>query len=166
MPFEPSIDQKALHKVNAALASEADGKKLKRQLSKELKAVLEPAKSEVISGLMSVGGAEPAEGEPLRAAVAAGIKIDVRYSGRQTGVRLRARKTPATRGFANAARRLNAKKGWRHPVYGNTEVWVQQTGNPGYWDDPLDRRQDDMRKAALKAGQDMLRRIASRAKST
>ncbi|GIH69440.1 hypothetical protein [Sphaerimonospora thailandensis] len=162
--IELSADQEALQALGRALKQEADGKALRRDLLKELKKPLAPAIAEIKSGLMSIGsGGLPSEGEPLRASVGRKIRAEAKLSGFGTGVRVKARRTPAVRGFANAPKRLNSRKGWRHRVYGR-DVWVQQVGKPGYFDDPLRGRKAQFRTAVLQAMNDMAARIAANAK--
>lgn len=134
--FGLSTDQEDLQKLARVLGQEADGKRLRRELSKALRKALEPAKQEIRAGLMGMGtGGIPAEGPPLRTTVLRQLKVETRLSGRRTGARIRIRKRGMPRGFDNAPKRLNAKKGWRHPVYGR-DVWVQQVGEPDFFDRP------------------------------
>ncbi|SCL43262.1 hypothetical protein GA0074692_6794 [Micromonospora pallida] len=101
-------------------------------------------------------------GEPLRQAVAAGVESMVRLDGRRAGARIRARKTPDVRGFASAPKRLNARRGWRHPVGGNYDVWVTQVGRPGWFDDTLRPLRPRLRAAAARVLDDRARRISRR----
>src|SRR4051812_7007444 len=73
-------------------------------------------------------------GPALKSAIARRIRPEVRISGKFPGAKIKAFKTPNVRGFANAAKRTNRSSGWRHPVYGNREVWIQQHG-PLKWFD-------------------------------
>lgn len=165
MPVQLSVDQQALQALTRALKAEADGKKLRRELAKNLRQALDPAKGEIVAGLMSVGSGEvQAEGEPLRTAVAKQIKAEARLTGRSTGARMRARRTPDVRGFTHAPKRLNSRKGWRRRIFG-TDRWVVQLGKPGYFDDPLERRHGEYRQAVLDAMEDLAKRIAARVKT-
>jgi hypothetical protein len=68
----------------------------------------------------------------LRRVIAASIQTKISYSGSRQGVRIR---VDSAR-LGNAARNLpkNIDEGkWRHPVYGNRDVWVTQTGKPGWF---------------------------------
>lgn len=162
MPIQLSAEQEGLQSLGRALREHADGKRIRRELGKNMRDALTPAVDEIKSGLMATSsGSVPTEGEPLRAGVAKKIKAEARFSGKATGARVRARKTQGIRGFANAAKRLNSAKGWRHPVYG-TNTYVTQTGNPNYWDDPLDENQDQYRKAVLEVMENTAREIAQK----
>ena len=160
MPVELSVDQQALQAVARALSAEADGKKFRRELAKNIRQALEPAKAAVSSKLMGMSSAGlPVKGPPLRATVLKGLKAEARLTGRSTGARLRIRKKGMPRGFANAPKRLNSKKGWRHKVFGR-EVWVRQIGEPEYFDRPLREGKDEYKAAVLQAMNDMAERIA------
>lgn len=163
MAVQLTIEHRALQELGRALKAEADGKQLRRDLIRELKKPLAPAVAEIKAGVMAVGagGLPPAEGEPLRPAVKRRIRSEVKLSGHATGVRVRARKTEAVRGFRNAPKRLNSPKGWRHPVFG-TDRWVTQMGNPGYFDEPLKRRRREFRTATLRTMEATARRIKIR----
>lgn len=158
--IEFTIDQQKLQALARRLDQEADGKKLRRDLAKNLRQVIQPAIQEIKSDLltMSTSGL-PHEGEPLRTAVSRGIRAEGRLSGRSTGVRIRARRTPSVRGFKNAPRRLNSARGWRHPIYGS-DYWVTQYGKPGFFERPILKRRNELRAAVLAAMEEMAARIA------
>ncbi len=149
--IELTVEQQALQALARALDSEADGKKLRRDLSKTLREAMEPLKKEAQGNVRSLratvvmrsnktrdksgrfvtlGGREAS----LRDAVASAVKAEGRLSGKATGARLRVPRKGMPRGFNNAARRLNRKSGWRHPVFGGSG-WVQQTASPPGWFD-------------------------------
>lgn len=158
--IEYSTEQQALRDLNKALREEADGKELRKDLGKNMRAALDPLVSDVKSGLMGVGsGSVPTQGEPLRSSVAKKIKAESRMGGKATGARLKAKQI-RTRGFAEAPKRLNSKKGWRHPVFGSS-TWVNQMGAPGYWDNPIESGRDEHRKAVVEAMDATAARIAS-----
>lgn len=74
----------------------------------------------------------------LRRSIAAAIKTDIRDGGRKAGVRIvvDGSKLPADQ--RTLPRRMNTKKGWRHPLFGNRERWYGQKGKP--WFEPSIRR--------------------------
>jgi len=160
--IELSIDQESLQALARRLNEEADGKKLRRDLAKNLREALEPAKQEIRAGLMGMATAGlPTAGEPLRAAVLANLKAEARLTGRSTGARLRIRKKGMPRGFANAPKRLNRQRGWRHQVFGR-DVWVQQIGEPEYFDRPTRQHKARYRAAVRAVMEDTARRITRR----
>lgn len=162
--LELSVDQQALAALGRALAAEADGKALRRELAANLRKAVEPAKQAAVGELMSMATGGMAHGEePLRVAVARQVKAEARLSGRSTGVRLKAMKKRMPREFHNAPKRLNSVKGWRHQVFGR-DVYVEQTGKPGWFDDPIAQDKDEYRQAVLDAMESMAQRISERAR--
>jgi hypothetical protein len=155
-----SVTADDLRDVGTALKYEEDGARLRRALTKELRTAVAPAVAEAKGRVMAMGTAGlPHAGEPLRAAVARRVTAQARLTGRSAGVRVRASKKGMPRGFANAPKRLNAAGGWRHPVFGDADRWVDQTGAPGWFDDPLRARRAEYRQAVERAVKDMADRI-------
>ena len=144
-----------------ALDREANGQQFARDLSTNIHEALQPLVTTVQGAVlgMSTGGL-PHGGQPLRTAVAQQVESYVRLSGKSPGAGVRVRKYGMPRGFNNAPRRLNARKGWRHPVFGNTNVWVHQVGEPGWFDDNTTRFAGRYRVAVKRAMDDMAERIA------
>lgn len=163
--IEMEVDAEALRALGRALKSEADGKELRKDLIKNLKKPLVPAVQKIKSSILAMPSSGGSAGESLRRGVAKRIRAEAKLSGRNAGVRVRARKTPTVRGFRDAPKRLNSRKGWRHPVFGNRNLWVTQIGRPGFFDDPLNERKPELRRAVLEAMEDTARRIASKARS-
>lgn len=158
MYIDVEPDQESFNRVIRALRREEDGSKLSRDLVANLKAVMEPAAAEARSNVMAIqSGGLPHAGEPLRSVVAAGVHTYVR-TGKNPVVGLEAKKTGLPRNFANAPKRLNSRKGWRHPVFG-TGRWVTQRGDPDWFDRPIDQRRDEYRRAVEKALQSVADRI-------
>lgn len=89
--------------------------------------------------------AKAASGAGLRDTIARAVSASVSASG-PAGVnatwRTRADRMP------NKQRKLpknyNSKKGWRHPVFGNREVWVTQLGSPDFFDGVIRKHQDEL----------------------
>ena len=164
-PIELTSDQRQIIAAAKALKAEADGKILRRELLKELKATTTPLISDLKAAALSIpssGGS--AGGQALRPAIAASLKPTVRLSGQGTGVKIRASKTPQVRGFSLAGRRMN-KASFRRQVFGRG-VWVEQTGKPGWFDDTTKGRNDDIRRDVLKAIDDTVRMIQNRTRGS
>ena len=98
----------------------------------------------------------------LRSSVAKKIRPEVKLGGRWSGARVKAFKTKNIRNFPNAPKRLNRAGGWRHPVFGSREVWVQQHGKVDWFDHAFQGRESEYRAAVEQAMEDMARRIADR----
>lgn len=158
-----SVDQRDIALVTSALRREADGKDLRKELIRSTKKALDPAVTEVKGAIMAMSSAgDPRVGPPLRQTIASRIRAEVRLSGRASGARIRAKKTPSIRGFANAPKRTNRTAGWRHQVYGGG--WVHQTGRPLWFDNEMKHNRAEYRRAVLDVLEDMARRIASRSR--
>ncbi|MDX2705800.1 hypothetical protein PV350_23490 [Streptomyces sp. PA03-6a] len=154
-----------LRNISRALASEADGKELRKELTRNMREALKPGAADAKSGIMSMPSST-AHGAPgLRSAIARKIRPEARISGKFPGAKVKAFKTPNVRGFANAAKRTNRASGWRHPVYGNREIWIHQTGKNKWFDRAFEGRENDYRRAVQTALADMVNRVASRASS-
>lgn len=156
-------DRVSFSRVTRALDDEADGAEWRRETAGELHQALEPGVIAVrgaIEGMATSG--IPHAGEPLRQAVAAGVEAMGRYDTKVGGARIRAKRLYGVRGFVNAPKRLNARRGWQHPV-GGGRVQVTQIGRPGWFDDPLKRLHPRLRIAAERALQNRARRISRKA---
>ena len=150
------VDQTTLRRLLRALRQEADGKTLKSDLVRELRKAAEPARDAARTAVLSIdshSGVVP----DLRAAVARSTRISVRTTGR-VGVSIRASKRGMPRGFLNAPQRLNSRRGWRHPFFGDRERWYAQMGKPGWFDDSISPFAPAAREGAAQA----LERVAKR----
>ncbi len=163
-PVELSVEQKSFKALGRALGAAADGKRLKRELAKRLRKAVEPAVADARGNVAGMSSRGRRVGAPLRASVARQVKAQVRYTGRNTGVRIRAAKRGMPREFSNAPKRLNAAGGWRRMVFGNREVWVEQVGQPDWFDDAMVARQEEARAAVLDAMQAALDQLGRDAK--
>ena len=162
--IELGTDREALQALGRALKDEEDGKKLRRELAANMRAALAPAMGDVRTSLMGMStGGLPTAGPPLRTTVLRGMRAEARLSGRSTGARLKIKKTPGVRGFANAAKRLGRAKGWRVRLFGREE-WRHQVGEVGYFDRNTVERVAEYRAAVMAAAESMARRIAARAR--
>jgi hypothetical protein len=152
LQIEP--DERSWHRAQRALDGEADGQEFRRDLAEGLTEALRPAVAELRGAILGMASAGlPHAGESLRGAVAAHIEVEVRASGAV----IRATKRGMPRGFSNAPKRLNARRGWRRQVYGG--AWVRQIGKPGWFDDTTARGHERYRRAAEAALEKRIRRI-------
>ena len=164
MPFNLIIKPDKLISLARALKSEEDGKQLKKDLLRNLRNALKPVRDEVKAEINSMTSHGGSHGLALRRTVARKVTVQTRLTGRSAGVKLIAKKTPDLRGFRNAPKRLNSKKGWRHPAFGDREDWVQQMGKPDWFDGPVRRRRSEFRKAVAQVLDEMADRIKRRAR--
>lgn len=151
-----------LRAISKALKAEEDGKQLRKELTRNMRDALKPGATDAKAGIMSMASATPHGGPALKSAIARRIRPEVRISGKFPGAKVKAMKTPNIRGFANAAKRTNRASGWRHPVYGSREVWVQQHGKVKWFDRAFEGQEGRYQRAVQFALADMVNRIASR----
>lgn len=144
-----SLEQKQLYEIGERLAAASAPAKLKRQFGAGLKEAVEPALP-IIRGDVMTMGSYLSGAPPLRAAVAGALKTNVRYGGDSPGVRVSIGSAGMPRGFKMAARRIN-RGSWTHPVYGRPNSDVTQRGKQGFFDDPLQARRDELRRAIVRA---------------
>jgi hypothetical protein len=157
-------DTAALQTLARVLRSEGDGKQLRRGLTTEIRRALKPAVADAKAAALSIPalGGIASEGGSLRAAIARNVRAEARLSGAKAGARVRVRKRGMPRDFHNAPKRTNRKKGWRHPVWGNTERWVHQEGKPDWFDDAMRHHHPGVHAGVRKAMADTARRITTR----
>lgn len=157
------VDAGDLKALTARLRQQADGKELRKELVRNLRSAMAPAVSDARGAAMGLpGGHVAADGQPLRAAIAASIVPEVRAGGKTPGVRVKAKKSRMPRGFALAARRMNRGRGWRHPVFGRASVSVHQEGLPGWFDNVFKGRKPAFRMAVIKAMENTAKKITRR----
>ncbi|MGW1796951.1 hypothetical protein ACWCQN_13290 [Streptomyces sp. NPDC001984] len=163
-PFSLGVDNiDGLAALVRAIRAEEDGKDLRKELAKNMREALKPGAQQAknsIMGMVSLHGATPA----LRTSIARKIRPEVKLGGRWSGARVKAFKTKNIRGFPNAPKRTNRASGWRHPAWGNREVWVEQRGKLEWFDRAFRGREGLYKQAVEQAMEDMARRIASRAR--
>ncbi|HEY9351868.1 MAG TPA: hypothetical protein VIP28_01400 [Nocardioides sp.] len=161
--LEIRLTTDSINQLVAAIRAEEDGKELRKELAKNLREALKPAAADAKSGIMAMSSAGPGTAPALRSAIAKKIRPEAKLGGRWTGARVKARKIPGIRRFANAAKRTQRAAGWRTQSYGNG-VWRTQHGKVKWFDHAMDGGQDRYRQALLDALNDMARRIAERAR--
>lgn len=159
MTIDIEVDFSSLKKIFWAIQKEEASGQLKRQLERDLRAAVKPAAEESKASLLSMHSAGLTVGESLRKDVVGRLKTQARTQGAGAGVRVKVG-WGGPRGFYTAARRLNRPAGWRHPVFGDREVWVHQTGKPEWFETPLRAHREQYRAAIRKAMEDMAERIA------
>lgn len=162
-PFELSCTHEGLDALVRAIRAEQDGKQLRKELAKEMRDALKPAAVQAKSGIMAMSSAGPGTAPALRSAIAKKIRPEVKLGGNWSGARVKAFKTRNVRNFPNAPKRTNRAAGWRHPVFGNRDVWVAQHGRALWFDRALEGDTNRYTQAVHEAMENMARRIASRA---
>ncbi|MGW2837305.1 hypothetical protein ACWCWD_06290 [Streptomyces sp. NPDC001493] len=103
------------------------------------------------------GGRSPTT-RPLRASIAAAIRISVRTSG-NPGARVFVDKGLLPRDIPmGVLDRLNDGR-LRHPVFGNRKRWATQTATPLWWDKTVRRHTPRMQSEVARVVDDVRRRI-------
>jgi hypothetical protein len=162
--LDVSVSTEGIAALDRALRAEEDGKALRKELAKNMRDALKPAAELAKSGVMSMSSssAGPSSSPALRSTIAKKIKPEVKLGGRWSGARVKAKKTPGLRGFANAPRRTQRSAGWRTQTFGNGS-WRVQRGKVLWFDHAMEGRQAQYKQAVHEAMEAMARRIASRA---
>lgn len=137
--------QDAMRHLGRAFAKAANGKTLKRQASKNLRAALKPlvaARRAAVLRLPSNGHS----GAGMRQAVARQIRPATRWGGKNVGVSVVQKARGMPRNFNMAGRMFNREEGWSPQNIGGVTVHQQVT--PALWfdsqaekDRPMVRRQ-------------------------
>jgi hypothetical protein len=156
---ELTVDQEGLKVLAYRISREANSGKLKRDLVAGLRAALAPAAQDARESILAMAsqGRWRESGGSLRAAIAAKITTQVRFTGSAVGASVRARKTGMPRKFNLAPKRTNSPKGWRRRVFGG--VWIVQMGKPNWFDDPMRAGRERYRAACLLALEKMSLRL-------
>ncbi len=162
LPVELRMQAKGLDSLLGAIRAEEDGKQLRKELAGNLRKALKPAAEQAKSGIMSMASAGPSTSPALRSSIAKKIRPEVKLGGRWTGARVKARKTPNIRRFANAPKRTQSSKGWRTQTFGRGE-WRVQRGRVEWFDRAMASDKAIYQRACMDAMEAMAARIASRA---
>lgn len=154
------FDQPTLRLVVRALRDEADGKELRRDLARNLRAAAQPALVAVRASILTMPSKGRGKPPSLRASIAAATRIHVRL-GAKPGVSIASHNRGIPRGFRNAARKLNSTKPWRHPFFGSWDPPVVQTSRkPGWFVQPLVAARGEFVDAAGEALDNVAQRIS------
>ncbi|MFD9319285.1 hypothetical protein ACFWDQ_16575 [Streptomyces sp. NPDC060053] len=163
-PFSLGVEtHQGLAALTRAIRAEEDGKQLRKELAANMREALKPGAAEAKSSIMAVSSAGLPTAPALRSSIARKIRPEVKLGGRWSGARVKAFKTKNVRNFPNAPKRMNRAGGWRHPVFGNREVWAQQHGKTDWFDRSFEGREGVYKEAVEAAMENMARRLAARA---
>lgn len=162
-PIELTVDQANLAAVARVLKDEADGKTLRRDLMRELKATAAAPIADAKSGILATPSKGLHSGQSIRSEIARTVKPTARLSGRTTGVSIRQSSTGNVRDFKMAGRRFN-RGNFRHPVFG-TARYIVQPGNKDWFDRPMQAAKPDFKADVLRVVQDLADTLAQRARA-
>lgn len=125
--------------------------------SRKLHHAIEEATGPIIAKVQRAALALPARGRKhtgLRARLAAGVRPEDTPSG----VRIVASAEPGERALPRGMD--NGPRGWRHPVYGNRDVWVQQRGG-SWFREPISESGDEVERQLTDVLEQMADNIAN-----
>lgn len=157
-----TVSAEGIRALGDALKAEEDGRALRRELARDMRNALKPYAALAKSSIMSMRSAGLGSSPRLRSSIAKKIRPEVKLGGMWTGARVKAFKTRNVRNFPNAPKRTNRASGWRHPVFGDRETWVDQTGKIDWFDRSFTGSGPQARQAVHDAMENMARRIAAR----
>lgn len=122
-----------LDRISRQLRQVGDGREIRKRFSRELRSAAKPMVPIVRQSIRSIP-TRGTDSSGLRERMARAVRLTVRTSGRQAGVAIRVdgRKMPPGEG-ALPAYMEGTKRRWRHPVYGNRQVWAEQDSNPYFY---------------------------------
>lgn len=124
----------------------AGGPRLKANMARRIRRAAEPLQDDMRETIRTLpirqrprgpgkrGGPSP-NTRPLRAEIAAAVRISVRTSG-NPGARVWLDKPSLRPGLPGVAEALNRGRN-RHPVFGNKRRWVQQDTTPLWWESTI-----------------------------
>lgn len=173
------IDSRTWRQLGKDLTAAVNGKEVRKALTRGIQSEVRPAVADVKRAILAikVKGTKghgsrrrelsfavrfPKKRAPksfgLRATVARTIQSRVKYSGNSVGVRVRSDPFVMPNKQRRLPAHLNNPKGWRHPVWGNRENWVRQTGEP-WFDVTLRKHTPRIRQAAIREVNTALREL-------
>jgi hypothetical protein len=123
-----------LRKLSRDLRRHADGKQLRREFIRDVRAEVRPVAANIRSGYRSqpgYTGRRQRAGGTLRALLAKAVTTSVRLSGRTAGVTLRVAGNRMPSGMGRLPKLYEGNvPNWRHPVFGSDRWASQDTGAP------------------------------------
>jgi hypothetical protein len=111
-----------------------DDPELLKRFRKELRKAAKPLVPAVRASIRQIPSKRPYSVAGLRGQLSRATKLEAKTSGRQAAVTIRVdgRKMP-NHSKSVQAYMEGSKPRWRHPVFGNTENWVQQDPKPYFY---------------------------------
>jgi hypothetical protein len=123
---------------------------LRKELLKGIRAQGKPAIADV---KRSARATLPTRGGFADLVARSSYGMRTRLSGDKMGVSI-----VGTGRSVKSLRAINAGR-LRHPVWGNRDVWVEQHIEPGFFDGPIEKRADDIRRGIQKVLADIANKV-------
>ncbi|EMD22920.1 hypothetical protein [Amycolatopsis azurea] len=160
MPVDLDLSgpEKRLRDIARALRTEEDGKQLRKELARNLRTALQPARQQARAAIRSMPAQTKHPGRSLRSAIASKIQVVAKMSGKTAGARA-VTKTIKLRGFTHAPRRTNSAAGWSHPNWNHGST-SHQVGKPDWFDDAMRGAAMDARRRVVDAMDATARRLS------
>jgi BMFP domain-containing protein YqiC len=155
MRMTGAADLKTLAKK---IRKSADAKQVRKDLTKGLKDGTKPALVLVKAAALALPDKPGNKSTGVRRKMARVANVQVRASGNSAGVRVRLSRSRM--GDHAAMARVTNDGKWRHPVYGNANVWVRQYSRRGWFDDANRRAASQVRKAVKQVIDDIEKRLS------
>lgn len=131
-----------LRAVSRQLRTVTDGKAMRRDLTKGLRQGVRPAVASVKAAAVTLPAKGP-RSTGLRRRMGSATSPQVRTGGRNPVVAVRISR--ARMGDKAGAARGMDRREFKHPVYGNRDVWVSQRGHPGWFEHAVHARERQVR---------------------
>lgn len=125
--------QVVMRHLKKAMGTGADGKAMKRELSKQLRKTMDPLLARMRQNVLGLPSKGQSKGQSMRQAIAKQLKATTRWSGDNTGVSVIQKARGMPRNFRMAGRMFNREEGW-HPHNLGGVVEHQQV-RPAMWFD-------------------------------
>lgn len=111
-----------------------DDKTILKGFRKELRKSAQPLVPAVRASIRRIPSSRPYSAQGLRGRLSRATTLQVKTAGKQASVIIRVdgRKMP-NHSKSVQAYMEGSKPRWRHPVFGNTAVWVQQDPQPYFY---------------------------------
>ncbi len=146
----------------------AGGENIRSSMQRRIRRAAEPLKDDLQSTMRGLnirsqgrgagkrGGASPTT-RPLRATIAAAIRISVRTGG-NPGATVWVDKGRLPPDLKNMPKVINEGR-IRHPVFGNRRRWTNQYASPSWWDATVRRHTPRMEREVARVLDDVRRRL-------
>lgn len=114
-----------------------EGREVRRSLARELRRIgtsLVREERAAVRALPSRGQSAALGRASLRQAIARATRAELKTSGRNPRLTVRVNPRRMPEGQAALPAYMEGEtEPWRHPVFGNTDVWVSQDAKPWFW---------------------------------
>jgi hypothetical protein len=144
-------------KVLAAQLKEA-GPALQRELRRNFRDAAEPVIGDVQQSILLMPSHHAGT---LRAEIARTVTVSTSLTGDGIAVRITSAGSRMPPGKESLPFHADSAKGWRHPVFGHEDRWVQQYGKPEWFERPIADNAREFQAAAQQAVDEMQRKLGA-----